>query len=84
MVDTAGVYHPFLDMCCYCEMDTGGNHIPTCPLNKMKPSWDKVIRRIEKEEDDNEDISLGVVKRFNSVEELIEDLNSEANNGKNL
>ncbi len=40
MIDTAGVYHPFLDMCCYCEMDTGGNHSPSCfRCNEVKGRW---------------------------------------------
>lgn len=38
MTDTAGQYHPFFDMCGYCEMDTGGQHQPNCPLFQPFPS----------------------------------------------
>lgn len=31
MIDTAGQYHPFIDMCAFCEIDTGGNHQDWCP-----------------------------------------------------
>ena len=33
MIDTAGQYHPLIDTCAYCEMDTGGNHQWFCPCN---------------------------------------------------
>jgi len=32
MHDTAGNYTPFIDMCPYCELDTGGGHKVNCPL----------------------------------------------------
>jgi len=32
MFDAAGEYHPFYDMCGYCQMSTAGQHQPNCPL----------------------------------------------------
>lgn len=32
MIDTAGQYHPFFDMCGYCQMSTGGQHEVHCPI----------------------------------------------------
>ena len=37
MIDTAGQYHPFSDMCAYCEMNTGGQHQLNCPLFQPFP-----------------------------------------------
>lgn len=34
MIDTAGQYHPFIDMCGYCALSTGGLHQLNCPLSQ--------------------------------------------------
>ena len=37
MNDAAGQYHPFFDMCGYCELSAGGVHGPKCPLSQPFP-----------------------------------------------
>ena len=35
MYDTARNYIPFIDMCFYCELDTGGQHKLNCSLLQL-------------------------------------------------
>ena len=44
MIDTAGVYRPFFDMCGYCKMTTGGSHQPNCPLFQPPKNYPPIVR----------------------------------------
>ena len=37
--DTAGNPMIFYDMCGYCQMTTGGQHQPNCPLFQPQGKW---------------------------------------------